>query len=102
MKLYHQFFLKLFDEKRFVNLVNVFLASKRSMNPMKKYPHIVESYACILKIFVVIDKERSINALISFEIYSTPKASKYVTSLLSTHRATDLFPISEYSSRFFM
>ena len=76
MKLYHQFFLKLFDEKRFVNLVNVFLASKRSMNPMKKYPHIVESYACILKIFVVIDKERSINALISFGICSTPKESK--------------------------
>ena len=43
---------------------------------MQKYPHIIESYACILKIFAAIDKEQSINSLISFGICSTPKLSK--------------------------
>ena len=43
---------------------------------MQKYPHIIESYACILKIIVFIDKEQSINALISFGICSRPKESK--------------------------
>ena len=43
---------------------------------MQKYPHIIESHACFLKIFVVIDKERLINALISLGISSTPKESK--------------------------
>ena len=38
------------------------------MKPIQKYLHIIESIACILKIFVVIDKERLINALISFGI----------------------------------
>ena len=42
----------------------------------KKYPHIIESYACILKIFVVIEKERLMNALISFGICYTSKESK--------------------------
>ena len=63
-------------KKRFVNSAKVFPASMKSINPIQKYPHIIESYACILKIFVVIDKERSINALISFGICSTPKESK--------------------------
>ena len=58
---------------------------------------IIESYACILKMFVVIDKEWSINALISFGICSTPKLSKWVTSLFFTHKATQWVAISEYS-----
>ena len=66
----------MFGEKRFVNSVKVFPASIKSINPIQKYLHIIESYACILKIFVVIDKGRSINALISFRICSTPKLSK--------------------------
>ena len=70
------FFLKLFSEKRFVNSVKVFPLSIKSIKPIEKYPHIIESYACILKIFVVIDKERSINALISFGIFSPLKESK--------------------------
>ena len=40
-----------------------------------KYPHIIESYDCNLNIFGVIDKERSINVLISFRICFTPKLS---------------------------
>ena len=66
----------MFGEKRFVNSVKVFPASIKSINPIQKYPHIIESYACILKIFVVIDKERSINALISLGICYTPKLPK--------------------------
>ena len=70
------FFLKLFGEKRFVNSVNVCHASIKSINPIQKSPHIIESYDWILKIFVVIDTKLSINALISFGISSTPKESK--------------------------
>ena len=66
----------LFDEKRFVNSVKIFHANIKSINPIQKYPQIIESYACILKIFVVIDKKRLINGLISFGICSTSKESK--------------------------
>ena len=75
-KVISSFFLKLFCEKRFVNSVKVFPASIKSINPIQKYPHIIESYACILKIFVVIDKERSINSLIYLGTCSTPKESQ--------------------------
>ena len=51
--------LKLFGEKKIVNSVKVFPTSIKSIKPIQKYPHIIESYACILKIFVVIDKEGS-------------------------------------------
>ena len=102
------FFFKPFGEKRFVNSVKVFPACIKSINPIQKYPHIIESYACILKMVVVMDKERSINALISFGICSTPKESKKVTSLFFTsfglalliYKSTLWVPISEYSSRF--
>ena len=68
--------LKLFGEKIFVNSVKDFPASIKSINLVQKYPHIIELYACILKIFVVIDKERPINVFISLGICSTPKESK--------------------------
>ena len=70
------FFLKLFGEKRFVNSVKVVPTSIKSINPIQKYPPITESFACTLKMFVVMDKERPINSLISFGICSTPKLSK--------------------------
>ena len=76
IKIISSFSIKLFGEKIFVNSVNVFPSSIKSINPIQKYQHIIESYACILKIFVVMDKERPINALISFGICSTPKLSK--------------------------
>ena len=78
------------------------------MNPIQKNLHIIESYACILRMlgFMVL---LLIIVLISFGICYTPKLSKYVTLLLLsmsfglaslTHKATQLVPISEYSSRF--
>ena len=82
------FFLKLFDEKRFVYSVKVFPLNIKSINPIQKYPHIIESYACILEILVVVVMFLLlllsllllllllINALISLGICSTPKESK--------------------------
>ena len=58
-----------------MNSVKVFPTSIKSIKPIQKYPHIIESYACVLKIFVAMDKEWSINVLISFGICSTPKLS---------------------------
>ena len=55
-KIISSFLSKLFSEKRFVNSVQfnlVFPPSIKSINPIQKYQHI-ESYACILKIFVFI------------------------------------------------
>ena len=69
------FLLKFFGEKIFVNSVNVFPASLKPINPIQKYQHIIESNACILKIFVFMFL-LSINVLISFGICSTPKESK--------------------------
>ena len=57
-----------------------------------------ESYACILKFFVIMSL-LLINFLISFGMCSTPKLSKYVTVLLFAYKATQCVPISEYSSR---
>ena len=51
----------MFGEKRFVNSVKVFPASIKSINPIQKYPHIIESYACILKMFASMDDGWSIN-----------------------------------------
>ena len=76
MKIISSFFLKFFGEKRFVYSIKVFAAGIKSINPIQKYPHIIVSYACILKILVVIDKGKSINALIYFGICSTPKEPK--------------------------
>ena len=81
------FFLKLFGKKRFVKSVRVLPASIKLTNPIQKYPHIIESYAYILEIFVFMFL-LLINILISFEIGATPKLSKQVTSLFSTYNAT--------------
>ena len=51
------FFLKLFGEKRSVKSVKVFPASIKLIYLVQEYQHIIESYACMQKIFVVIDKE---------------------------------------------
>ena len=75
-KIVSSFFLKLFGEKRFVNSVKVFPLNIKSIKPIQQYPHIIESYACTLKIFVVMVKEQPINALISFGICTIPKLSK--------------------------
>ena len=59
-------------KKRFAIPVKVFAATIKSINPIQKYPQIIESFACILKIFVVMFL-LLINVLISFGICSTPK-----------------------------
>ena len=74
-KIISSFFIKLFGEKKFVYSVKVFPASIKSIKPIQKYPHIIESYACILKIFVVMFL-LLINALIYLGVCSTPKESK--------------------------
>ena len=74
-KIIPSFFSKLFGEKRLVYSVNVFPLNIKSINPMEKYQHITESYACILKMFVLM-LLFLINALISFGTCSTPKESK--------------------------
>ena len=51
-KIILSFFVKLFGEKRFVCSVKVLPASIKLIKPIQKYPHIIESYACIRKIFV--------------------------------------------------
>ena len=58
--------MKLFDEKRLAKSVKFFPASIKSINPIQKYPHITESYACILEIFVT-TIDLSINILIFLE-----------------------------------
>ena len=68
------FVLKLFGEKRFVKSANVFPASIKLTKPIQKYLHIIESYACTLKIFVLMSL-LLINLFISLGIYSTPKES---------------------------
>ena len=71
-KINSSFFLKLFGEKIFVNSVKVFPLNIISINPIQKYQHITESYACLLKIFILMFL-LLINALIYFGICSTPK-----------------------------
>ena len=65
-------FLKLFGEKRSVKSAKVFPASIELINPIQKYPHIFESYACFLKIFVFMFLLR-INVVVSFGICYTLK-----------------------------
>ena len=62
--------MKLFGEKRLVKSVKLLPLSIKSINPIQKQSHIIESYAGILKIFVAI-VDTSINILFYFEICST-------------------------------
>ena len=73
------FFLKLCDENIFVKYFRLLPCNIKSINPMQKYPHIIKSQACILKIFVIIFL-LTIKPLISSRM-STLKLSKYVTQL---------------------
>ena len=59
------FSLKWFGEKRLAKSVKLLPLSIKSKNPIQKYPHITESYACILKMFVAF-VDFSINFVISF------------------------------------
>ena len=52
-KIMSSFLSKLFGKKRFVYSIKVFPLNIKSINPIQKYPHITESYAYILKMFVL-------------------------------------------------
>ena len=94
--------MKLFCEKRLVKSVKLFPLNIKLINPIQKYPHITESYACILKMFVTIVNllvDLLISFFISFGICSTPKLSKYVTVLVFTYNAIQWVSMSECSSR---
>ena len=65
------FFLKLFGEKGLVKPVSLLPLSIKSINPIQKYPHIIELYACILKMLVCVFL-LPISFMISFRIWSTP------------------------------
>ena len=71
-KIISSFLSKLFGEKRLVKSIKVLRLSMKSINPIQKYLHIIESYSCILKILAT-TIDLSINILISFGIGSTPK-----------------------------
>ena len=82
--------MKSFGERRLVKFVRLLPLSIKSINPIQKYPHITESYACILKIFVTtvnLSVDLLKNLLISFGICSNPKPSKNVIVLALTYNA---------------
>ena len=68
-------FLKKKSEKRLVKSVGLLPLNIKSINPIQKYPHITESYACILKNIVCIFL-LPINLLISFGMCSTQELTK--------------------------
>ena len=75
----------------------------KSINPIRKSLHIIESYVCILKIFVV-RFLLPVDFLVSLGIYSTPKLSKQVTTLdvppsLFTYKAIHWVLFYSYSLR---
>ena len=61
------FFLQSLGENRFVESSKLLPFKIKSINPIQKYPCIIESYACILETFVIIFLF-PINLLISFGI----------------------------------
>ena len=69
------FFSKSCEENKFVKSDNFLPASIKSINPMQKYPHITESFACTRKMFAFMFLF-PINSLISSGICSKPKLSK--------------------------
>ena len=94
------FFLYSLGQNKFVYSNKRLPFNMKPINPIQKYPHIIESYACTLQIFVVIFFF-PMNFVTSFGICSTPKLSKYVTFLVFTYKTIQQSdPIDSYSSRF--
>ena len=85
----------------FVKSVNFLPASVKSMNPIQKFPHITESFACARKMLAIIFLFPTI-FLISSGTCSTPKLSKQTISLLLQNKEIQCVPTSAYSSRFFI
>ena len=79
----------LFGECKFLYSSKLLRFKIKSINPILKFPHIFESYASILKILVMINVS-PVNFLVSFELCSTPKLSKYAALL-------NVFPLSPFT-----
>ena len=75
--------------------MSIFLpASKKSMNAMQKYPHIIELFDCFLNMLTVMFLTNSLL------IWSAPKLSKQTISVFSQNKAIQYVPTSGYSSKF--
>ena len=72
--------------------------SIKSINPMQKYPHITELFACTRKMLAIMFLIPT-NSLISSGTYSTPKLLNKTISLLLQNRGIQCVPTSAYSSR---
>ena len=59
----------------FIKSVSFLPASIKSMNPMQKYPHIIELFACTRKMLAIMFLFLK-NSLMSSGTCSTPKLSK--------------------------
>ena len=78
------------------------------INSIQKYPHMIESYACILNILLLIlllpttepSSLERMNLLISLGICSMPKLSKQIASLVLTNKEAQCVPVFSYSSKF--
>ena len=88
----------LFGENKSVHSNKLLPFNMKSINTIQKYPNIIESYVCILKIFVIIYL-LPINFLNSSGVCSTPKLSKYVTLSPFPYKAIQWVPIYLYSPR---
>ena len=79
-----------------IKSVSFLSASIKSMNPVQKYPHIIESFDCTRKMLAFIFLF-PINSLISSGTCSTPKLLKQTISLLLQNKAIRCVPTSAYS-----
>ena len=79
-----------------VKSVSFLPASIKSMNPMQKYPHITELFACTRKMLAIMFLFPA-NSLISSGTCSTSKLSKQTISLLLQNKAIECVPTSAYS-----
>ena len=75
IKNYFIIFLEIIRRKQASKINQTFPAKMKSMNPIRKYPNIIELPACILNMFVFVFL-CPINLLISLGTCSTPKLSK--------------------------
>ena len=94
------FFIYSLAENKFIYFNKLLPFNMKSINPIQKYPHIIESCACILQIFVIF--LFLMNFLISFGICSNPKLSKCVTFLGFAYKGIPWLAIDLYPSTILM
>ena len=92
-------FLKIIWQNKFVESVVFLPGTIKSINPIRKYPHSIESFSCTRKIFAfyVFVPNKFLNLLSS--MFNT-KIIKINDSFLWQNKAIQCIPASLYSSRF--